>query len=99
MAEFRSLTALDELRQPLLERELSAKLIAYGLPADDADAVAHNTVLLYFALNWNKNSNNVFELLSVYSLGEIAELCENYHDWCAGTFESAINTSYKEEML
>ena len=97
-AAFRKLNALDELRQPMLQRELSAKLMAYGLPATDADTVAQNAALLYLALEQKNAPADAFELFSAYSLGEIAEFCEDYSDWCAGDFDVAVNTSYMEEI-
>ena len=98
IAGFRKLNALDELGLAARSRELSARIIALGVAEEDADAVAQNTALLHVALRREAPRGDAFELLECFSLEELAELCENYRDWCAGLLEGAVNISYEEEL-
>jgi len=51
-------------------------LHGYGLGLEDAVAAAYNTTLLYYALKADPPFASPEDVLSRYSFGEIAELCE-----------------------
>lgn len=79
MINFCKLTAREELRLPRLAAGLIPHLLRQGLGWEDAVAVAHNAALVFLALPERVSAPR--EVLRLYSLGEIAALCEAYREF------------------
>lgn len=78
-AEFRRLTALEELKLNRSATELKYLLMAKGVEEPDAEALAHNTALVWLGADWGEERPaSPLEVLALLSLGEIADLCEEY---------------------
>lgn len=88
MTSFRKLTAREELRMPRLAAGLLPHLLRQGLGWEDAVAVAHNAALLFLVLPEQDEVASPREVLSLYSLGEIAGLCEEYRAFADGEAEA-----------
>lgn len=88
MISFNKLTAREELRMPRLAAELIPHLLRQGLGWEDAVAVAHNAALLFLVLPERPDElSSPREVLGLYSLGEIAGLCEEYRVFADGEAE------------
>jgi hypothetical protein len=82
---FRRLSAREQLELARDANGLLPFLLAKGLSAEDAVALAHNAAVLYKAMEPRATSPR--EILERLSLGEIAEYCELYKQVERGEIE------------
>ena len=98
-AGYEAMVPLSAERQLSLEQSFPALLPALmgrGLGLEDALALAHNITLLFLALRPKEPLMAPLEVLTNYSLGEIARLCEQYGRMESGEEEWGINEAFEE---
>lgn len=94
---FRPLTALQELNTSHQSTQLVPKLLALGVPLEEASALAHNLVVLFYALFWENPLDSPWQVLERLSLNEIATLCQRYYALeDSGEFGTAGTNETKE---
>lgn len=84
---FKRLSADTQLQLLREYPKLLPRLLKKGLEPDDAMAVAYNAALLFRVLDVSPPVTSPWEVLTRYSLGEIAELCEIHTQVEAGCLE------------
>lgn len=84
---FRRLCAREQLALLREYPRLMPRLLQWGLSAGDAQALAYNAVLLYKTMEVQPPLRSPGQVLERYSIGEIADLCETYHQVAAGELE------------
>lgn len=84
---FRKLCARQQLAVYRQYPRLMPRLLEWGLGAEDAQALAYNATLLYYALETQPPLRKPAEVLEQYTVGEIAELCEIYARVASGELE------------
>lgn len=84
---FRQLCAREECQLLQEYPRLLPRLLGWGLPPEDAVAVAFNATLLYRVAQVAPPFSRPGEVLERYSLDEIATLCDTYRQVAAGELE------------
>jgi|GEM_PF-2780653 len=70
---------LNAREQLMVKRDcpvLAAAIKSYGIEATAADAIAYNSAVVYYALGKEDRPPALADLLDIYSLEEIAEICK-----------------------
>lgn len=93
----KKLCALDELAVKRDYPGLIPVLYGYGLSMEDAVATAYNTTLVYYAMGDSVYFSSPGDVLTDYSLEEIAQICEKIAEITETDYECGFNASYREE--
>lgn len=86
-------SALEQIEHRGLAARLTPTLMAGGVSAVQAQAIACNCVLLWQVLEGGEAGNVPEDILRRFTLGQIADLCRLYGEQCDFT-EYAVNESY-----
>lgn len=89
-------SALEQIEHRGLAARLTPLLMAGGVPAAQAQAIACNCVLLWQVLEGGEAGNVPEDILRRFTLGQIADLCRLYWEQCDFT-EYAVSESFNAE--